>query len=239
MPGASHLIVLPANRSVSAARGLPPDLADVRPLRGYDEDVWRPGMRLWWEARIKRWFKRLRDRPPYGQLAKLERVGGPDSARIVAALGSAGGDVVLVDWNLDSMCRPALRTERTTSLTVGERVFLTATLRETPGWVGGRPTFDVMPHHFVYYDRDYWKHPTTRDPMRMTARDVMSAYEALPHLELLRRHADTALALASLRNWARVNPTLAARDPARRMIDNAHSWAASSFADRPRIKAQR
>ena len=238
MPGVSSLIVLPTNRIASAARGLPPDLAAVPPLRGYDESVWRPGMRSWWEARVTRWFKRLRDRPPYGQLAKLERVEGPDSARIVAAMDAAAGEVVLVHWDLDSMCRPALRRERASSLAVGERVFLTATLRETTGWVQGRPTFDVTPHHFVHYEREYWQPPTERDRARMTAREVMTVYAALPHLDQLRWQPDTGGALASLREWARSHPALATRDPASRMIENAQTMAARYLADWRRIEAR-
>ena len=193
------------------------------PVRGHDEVMWRPGTWEWWRSRLTRWFKRLRDRPPYGQVATLEQVGGPDRARIADALTPATREVVIVRWSMDGMCRPALRTERAPGLTVGERVFLTATLRDTAGWVGGRPTFDVTPEHFVYNERDYRQPSTGRPPL--SAREVMLVYEALPQYEALQQRGKTALVMAQLGSWARAHRTLASRPPANRMIDNASTYA--------------
>jgi hypothetical protein len=230
-PGASSLVVLAGNRTVSAARNLPRELADAPPLRGYEEQIWRPGQRWWWKARLTRWFKRLRDRPPYGQFAKVEYLGGPDSKRVRKALREGEGEVVLVQWNVTSMCRPALRTERTPALEAGERIFLTGKLRDTTGWVDGRPTFDVTTDHYVYYEREYWKPPTERDARRLGADDVRALYEVLPRFERVQR-GDRAYVMAPLRTWMRAHPTLVRRYPAPRMIDNAGTYTRRAAEDR-------
>jgi hypothetical protein len=228
MPRQSHLIVVPTGRIVSSAGRLPPRFANVRAQRGFDETIWQPGSRWWWKARITRWFRRLRDRPPYGDIARLEYIGGVHSSYVGKAR-----DVVIVRWSSTSMCGPALRLERTPALAAGERLFLTATLRDTAHWISGLPTFDRTLDHFSHYEREHWKPATERDPQRMSARDVLSAYEALPAYETLRHHESSA-ALAPLRAWALSHPTLAEEYPAQRMIANATTFAL--FADSVRLR---
>jgi hypothetical protein len=224
-PGMSSLIVVPTSRVVNAARNLPFHLATVSRLREDDEWLWRPGARWWWKNRLTRWLERLRDRPPYGQLATLERFGGPDSAQVAAAVSRGRRRVVIVKWDMDSMCRPALRTERAPSFIAGERLFLTATLRDSSGWVGGRPTFDVTPSHFVYSESRYGRGAPRWAAAPLTADEVMSVYEALPSYEALRLEPDPSPVMAPLRTWMRRNASLAARPPADRMIENANVYA--------------
>ena len=228
MPHHSHLIVVPRGRLLSSAQRLPARFATVRAPRGFDESIWQPGRRWWWEARITRWFRRLRDRPPYGELARLEYAGGNGSARIGGA-----HDVVIVYWSSDGMCRPALRLERTPALAVGERLFLTATLRDSAHWVAGLPTFDMTTEHFSHYEREHRRRPTERAEQPILAREVLSAYEALPAYETL-RHQESAAALAPLREWARSHPTLTDQNPVQRMIVNATRFAL--YADTVRLR---
>jgi hypothetical protein len=227
MPRNSHLILVPTGQLVSSARRLPPHFASVPARREFDETIWQPGKWWWWEARITRWFRRLRDRPPYGQVARVEYVGGAGRSRV----GSAR-DVVIVYWLSDGTCRPSLRLERAPALTVGERLFLTATLRDTAHWVSGLPTFDMTLEHFSHYEREHSKPPTEGARHPMLARDVLSVYEALPAYEALRHH-ESATTLASLRAWARSHRTLADQYPAQRMIVNATKFAL--YADSIRL----
>ena len=231
MPRQSSLIVVPTGRLVSSAGRLPPRFANVRAARGFDETIWQPGRRWWWKARITRWFRRLRDRPPYGDIARLEYIGGPHRSHAGKAR-----DVVIVHWSSTSTCGPALRLERTPTLTAGERLFLTATLRDTTHWISGLPTFDMTLDHFSHYEREHWKPATERDPQRMSARDVLSAYEALPAYETL-RHQESAAALAPLRAWALSHPMLADEYPAERMIVNATRFALFADSVRRRLHA--
>ena len=231
MPYHSHLIVVPTGRLVSSAGRLPPRFARVRAPRGFEETIWQPGSRWWWKAHITRWFRRLRDRPPYGQVARLEYVGGAGSSRV----GNAR-DVVLVSWSTASMCGPALRQERTPALAVNERLFLTATLRDTVHWISGLPTFDMGTDHFSHFDREHRKGPIDRARQRMRAHEVLSAYEALPAYEAL-RYQESAAALAPLRAWARSHPTLADQHPAQRMIAKATEFAL--YSDSARLMLQR
>jgi hypothetical protein len=231
MPHHSHLVVVPTGRLVSSAGRLPRRFANVRAPRGFEETIWQPGRRWWWEARITRWFGRLRDRPPYGQVARLEYVGARGTSRI----GNAH-DVVIVRWSTSSTCGPALRLERTPALAAGERLFLTATLRDTAHWISGLPTLDMATEHFSHYDREHWNAPIDRARRRMRARDVLAAYEALPAFDAL-RYQESAAALAPLRAWARSHPALADQYPAQRMIAKATQFAL--YSDSARLMLER
>ena len=227
MPRHAYLIIVPTSRLVSSAGRLPPRFANLHAPRAFDEDLWQPGRLWWWQARITRWFHRLRDRPPYGQVARLEHVGGKGSPQLARTR-----HVVIVSWNTSSTCGDELRPARTPALPVDERLFLTATMRDSTHWISGLPTFDMAIDHFSHYDRDYGKPPADRRQQHMGAREVLSAYEALPAYEDL-RHQESAAALAPLRAWARAHPTLAAQDPAQRMIANATRFAL--YADSVRL----
>jgi hypothetical protein len=225
-PDRSALIIVPTILIVSAARNLPHRLADATRLRESDEVIWHPGRRWWWQSRLTRWFKQLRDRPPYGQVATLERVEGPDSAQVAHAVAAGRRDVIIVPWSLDGTCRPALRTRRAPAFEAGDRLFLTATLRDTVGWIGGRPTFDVTSSHFVYSESRHGHPASSTSAVPLTADEVMSAYAALPSYDALRQQPDPSLAMAPLRTWMRRNASLATRPPAYRMIENANAYAA-------------
>ena len=227
LPHHAYLIIVPTSRLVSSAGRLPPRFANVQAPRGFDETHWQPDRLWWWEARIARWFRRLRDRPPYGQVARLEYVGGTGRSQAASAR-----HVVIVPWNTSSMCGHALRPDRTPALAVDERLFLTATMRDSAHWISGLPTFDMATDHFSHYDREYWKAPADRAHQYMRAREVLSAYEALPAYEAL-RHRESIATLAPLRAWARVHPTLANQNPAQRMIANATRFAL--YADSVRL----
>jgi hypothetical protein len=224
--GVSYLVLVPTGTTLSADRGLPPRFAQVRPIPAYDELLHEPGKWWWWKARFKRLLRRVLDHPPYGQLAHLEHVGGPDSARIEQSAKETDGEVAVVHWSLTSDCRDALRTERDPALKPGERIFVTGRLREASGWVDERPTFDVTSEDYSYPERQYWINEVAHDERRLRLTEFVALYRALPDYERLQE--DTAAALASLRTWVRGNPALAGKFPAARMIERAQFYAAEA-----------
>ena len=227
-PGDSHLIALPTGRMVSAARGLPPALARVGPKRSYHDRISTPREWRWWRGRLQVGSRRLRNAfrlgPPYGQVARIERVGGPDSGRVVAALAQSGGEVVVVRWLLTAACGDALSESREPWLAPGERVFMTAVLRDQAGWVDGRPTFDIRSAAFPYRERPSWGDASRAEPW-LSLEEYWRLYEALPaHAELER---DSAAALAPLRAWARLHQELVSYPLVRREVDLAARYAES------------
>jgi hypothetical protein len=78
-PGEAHLIVLPAGRTLSAARGMPPEFACLARLPELDEDSLRlrGEWSFLWKARLMRWLEVFRPKLPYGQVVRLERGAAP------------------------------------------------------------------------------------------------------------------------------------------------------------------
>ena len=224
-PGHSHLVVMPGDRMVSAARGLPAEFAKLRPEPGMDEQIFRPRRWWWWKARLSRWLDRLRPKLPSGQVVRVERAGGPDSLRLRTALPESRGDAIVVQWGTSSDCRTVLNRHRKPSLKPGQRVFVTARLRDEAGWVGGRPTFDQTSDDVLYWEREYWRSELGLAP-RLTLAEFWTLYQALPPLDMLR--VDTARALAQLRDWVREHPELMSREPVAGEVDMAGNFAQSS-----------
>lgn len=228
-PGESHLIGIPTAVMVNAARGLPPALARVGPERSYHDRISTPRQWTWWRWRFKAGWRRLRNAvglgPPYGQVVRLERVGGPDSLRVLAAIAQSGGEGVLVNWDLAASCLDVLSEKRETFLVPGERVFMTAALRDPAGWVDGRPTFDLRSTESPYAGRLRWYQDGSLAEPALALEKFWELYEALPaHGALLR---DSAAALVPLRAWERANRELLGHPHVRREFDQLARYAQS------------
>ena len=226
-PGESHLIALPTDRVVSAARGMPPHLARLGPERSPLDRIRAPGEGWWWRRRFRALWGRVRDafRPdlPYGQVVRLERLGGPDSLQVLAALARSGGEAVLVHWALTAGCGTALSESLRPWLPAGERVFIAAALRDEVGWVGGRPTFDVGAGEYPYRERSPSRREESRAEPRLSIEEYWDLYEALPAYRELEQ--DSAAALAPLRAWSRAHPELASHPLVRGEISQAEGYA--------------
>jgi hypothetical protein len=226
-PEASHLIIAPTPLMVSAARGLPPHLASLPPEPHWTDIGRIPGGWFWWKEKTKREMRRVRDafRPPlpYGQIVRIERIGGAGSRRLRTVLPRNGGEAVLVFWALGSSCGTELSTRREPRITQTPRAFLRAELRGKRGWVDGRPTFDVAAYEFPYRDREPWPDETRRRVPGIPATEYWSLYQALPTPDALRR--DTAAALAPLRSWVRSRPALARHPVILAEVDQARNWS--------------
>jgi hypothetical protein len=211
-PEATYLIAFPTDRTLSAARALPADLAGVGPVPPTSSYVRQPWRWWWWKDWIAHAWKRARNafHPPlpYGQVVRLERVGGAHAARIRAALGASRNEAVLVRWELGGDCGVTRSERREPWLNRGFQVFTTARLRAEAGWVGGRPTFDVTSFDFPYTEQYPWTDPGGRPIAALRLAEYWELYQTLPTLPQLER--DTAAALAPLRAWVRSHPALAA-----------------------------
>jgi hypothetical protein len=228
-PGHTHMIVVPTKYVLSAAHGIPRDLTTdiaardsarraewARAMPGADRPA--PLTRVL-KARAEAWIDSLRPPTPYGQRAHVERIGGPDSLRLLAALRRTGGAVVLVQWGMDSMCSTVRSAHRDVSWKPGERMFVTGRLRPDSGWAGGLPTFDVLRR-----DPPYTEPPRGTVQPWLEIQEYWTLYEALPAYEELEQ-GDTARALSPLRAWQRAHPELAGHAPVASEIGSALGYA--------------
>lgn len=217
------MIVRPTPTMLSAARGLPRDLAGVRPERDLLLRMYPPTSAEWWRARFHRWKASFGPPLPMGQVVRVARLGGASPA-VRAALARHGGEAVLVQWALATNCRTALYSGREPRLSAGRPVFVAARLRARSGWVHGRLTFDVFPQQWPYAG---WRAELDSPPGEpLTVEEYWTLRAALPTDDALLR--DTATALAPLRAWVRSHPRLARRWPAPGVIASAERNAASS-----------
>lgn len=220
-PGVSHLLVVPSGQTVSAARGLPPYLRRAERRRDLHEGLYSPRDGPWWRMQARKLGRRIREvfRPalPYGQVVRLERVGGADSARVQAALARSRGEAVLVRWDLAANCGPVRSENRAPWLRPGTRTFITAQLRPRRGWVRGRPTFDVQAHNYPYPRHGLAGWSTPVEPAALPVETFWSLYALLPPTTY--QVPDTAAVFRGLGAWERANPAAARHPDARAVLE--------------------
>ncbi len=197
-----HFIVVPTARTLSAAKGIPKDFPRVRSESWLDRQS-SPREWRWWRTRFERFRDRFLLRLPYGQVVRIERIGGPDSLVLRSALTASNGKAVFVEWLLQANCGPRLRVSREPFFIPGRAVFAVGSLRDRSGWVGRHPTFDIAASDD--YDPHSFRSRTSQQPLSLA--EYVSLYEALPELEAFQ--ADTANALAPLRSWLKRHPQYA------------------------------
>lgn len=156
------------------------------------------------------------DRVIYGQLVRVERLGGPATEQLSVNVQ----EVVVVPWDYDPACHPLAWGESAQWVPPGTRGFYVAKLRAPEHWAGGRPTFDLHnPGHLPY---------TATTHIREMGRDaaiasllspsqVFDFYRALPAAAGIAR--EKTQALGALRDWVRAHPDLAERPPVERLLD--------------------
>jgi hypothetical protein len=157
----------------------------------------------------------------WGQLVRLERVGGNGSDELRAARADGVEEAVLVPWGYRADCQPIAWDMSARWISPGASGFFTAMLRPRAQWAGNRPTFDVAaawhqpyPHgQFLQYDR-----PDPREDTlpHLTPAEYFDLYEALPAGAVYRTNREQAA--TSVRAWARAHPDLAGRYPATEVI---------------------
>ena len=156
-------------------------------------------------------FGPQRDRPIYGQIVRVEKMGGVASRLVPQGVS----EVVVVPWDYGADCTPAPWTRSSVWLPPNERGLITATLRDRTYWAQGLPTFDVHTPHMQPYPQRAAQQMRRRNPSPdtlMSVEDVFSLMEILPEERQLADSAEHAV--EPLFHWARTNPDLAHRFPA-------------------------
>ncbi len=151
-----------------------------------------------------------RARAVYGQVVRVDRVGGADAAQL-----PPGTDrVVLVPWGYDAGCRTTLWSASARWAEPGERGLFTASLRPRERWVEGIPTFD----EFVVYTSPYPGRLADNLPAD-SLMTVDQAFAFLQHLPLWEDvEAGGERGTKPILDWARENPALARLTPAANIV---------------------
>ena len=217
-----HVALLGTATSLAlpAARGVPADIAEASEANSPAARARRAAANGSWWDRFRVWLREVGPQPrtalPVGQVVRLTRVAGPDSARIAAALPRSRGEVVLVRWLGAPNCGPRLDESGATFLPPGETVFALGRLRPASGWVGDRPTFDLLSGSGVRplaWPDSLGPRPPERPRMLLAPVDYFELYRHLPREDSI--PLDTAEALRPLRRWLAAHPALQAYEEAK------------------------
>ena len=159
-------------------------------------------------------------RPIYGQVLRLEEVGGflADSVREAAA--QHGGEIVVVPWSDRSDCRTVAWPVSAAWVPPGSHGFYLARLRPRGEWVDGRPTFDVRGSHDPYPQAVALHMDGVSPDSALTPEQFFSLHAALPTGEALER--DAYAALEPLQQWLREHPDLADLTPVPEILEDVY-----------------
>jgi len=156
-----------------------------------------------------------RTRTIYGQLVEIEQLRGVSRARLPAETKR----VVLVPWDYGPDCSTVVWGQSARWVPPGDRVVFKATLRPRDEWANALPTLDVHTPEFSLYPFDtnrlYMLRDTAINDLSLEA--VLDLYERLPLDSVLFAAPDSAM--QPLEAWARSNPALATRQPARTILE--------------------
>jgi hypothetical protein len=158
---------------------------------------------------------RGRSRRIYGQLVQIDQVRGLSATRLPPETNR----VVLVPWDYGPDCSTVIWGKSARWVTPENRVVFKATLRPRDDWANGLPTLDVSTPEFSLYPFDTNRLYMLRDPAvnELSLDEVLDLYERLPLRRDLEGSPDSAI--EPLEAWARSNPALASRQPARTILE--------------------
>jgi len=155
----------------------------------------------------------------YGQVIRVERLGGAGAAALDSAFGrSAARELIVVPWDYGASCDPVPwgRSARwVEAVTPG---FYRTRLRPRSQWVDGRPVADAFaadlePYpHGLFFREGYRGTDALRTGPSLTPAEYFALYAALPDEGQARR--DPRGAAAALDAWVREHPELAETYPA-------------------------
>lgn len=151
-----------------------------------------------------------RSRNVYGQVVRMEKVVGTSATR----LPPGTQHVVLVPWDYGPDCLTVIWGGSARWVAPGTRGVYEAKLRERKHWAD-IPTLDVFQPDYTPYPSAprigmQWRNVS---PEKLSIEEALDLFERLPN--------DSALSLTPisaaepLEEWARINPGLVSRDPAR------------------------
>jgi hypothetical protein len=155
-----------------------------------------------------------RVRKIYGQLVQIEQLRGLSATRLPPETKR----VVLVPWDYGPDCRTVIWGASARWVTPQDPVVFKATLRPRDEWANGLPTLDVFTPEFSLYPFDTNRLYMLSDPAvnELSLEEVLDLYERLPLDRASQGSPDSAI--QPLEAWARSNPGLASRQPARTIL---------------------
>ncbi|HEX2081630.1 MAG TPA: hypothetical protein VHG08_28260 [Longimicrobium sp.] len=154
------------------------------------------------------------DRAVFGQVMRVERLGGPGADSI----GEGADRVVLVPWGYSAECRMERWGQSARWVQPGERGLFLAFLRPRAAWVDGLPTLDVFEPYqlpFPQRVREGLADVGEADGL-LTVEQAFEVIELLPRFSAYRENRPAAL--RPLLQWSRAHPELARRYPASEIL---------------------
>ena len=157
----------------------------------------------------------------HGQLVRVDRLHGADSAALERAFARLGRrEVLVVPWSYDTACQPMRWQGSARWAPLDAPAGYVLHLRPPSAWAGGPPVLDavlaeVQPYPFGILA------PRPPDPPALTPAEYVALLAALPTWDDLRdRRAGAGRTLDA---WERAHPALAARYPAVAILRNARA----------------
>lgn len=150
----------------------------------------------------------------FGQKISVEQL----SATEQKLLPPGVHEVVLIPWDYDPACRPTPWARSARWVAAGTRGIYNATLRARAHWLNGVPTLDVMSPNFIPY-RGSAPQRDSSLPTSLSIDELFAITPLLPDPDLL--DTDAEAATAPLLAWAKANPEVANRPPAKSLVWDA------------------
>ncbi len=162
-------------------------------------------------------------RAVYGQVVRVDTLGGAHAAALRGAITRAGtADVVVVPWDYDPGCKPTFWNRSARWVEPGLVGFYRIRLRDPSAWASGRPTFDafhasLQPYpHGAFFQAGYRGTDAIRTRPSLDAVEMFAFYEGLPTYR--EREHDPLRASERITAWQRAHPDLARKYPADEVI---------------------
>jgi hypothetical protein len=160
-----------------------------------------------------------RMRAVFGQVIRVDRLGGADSIQLERAFTKLGvREVVVVPWDYGPDCRPVVWGRSFRWVSSDAPGFYRLHLRPDTAWSSGRPVFDAFhadlePYpHGVFFERGYGGTDAIRSGPTLTPAEYFVFYSALPSSADARARPQDARAI--LDAWEQAHPDLAGKYPA-------------------------
>ena len=155
----------------------------------------------------------------FGQIIRVDRVAGADSARLEQAFSKLGArEVVVVPWAFSANCSVLGWGRSFRWVTTTAAGFYRAYARPESDWLDGRPVLDAVrailePYpHGVFFERGYRGTSAVRTGPALTPLEYLEFYSALPSIADAEDRPEWALAI--LDAWEKTHPDVAAKYPA-------------------------
>jgi hypothetical protein len=160
-----------------------------------------------------------RDRAVFGQVIRVDRLAGADSAALERAFTKLGArEVIVVPWDYSADCQPVIWSRTFRWVTSPAPGFYQLRPRPDSTWGNGRPILDAFradlePYpHGVYFERGYRGTDAIRTGPALTPVEYFTFYSALPSSLDVRERP--SVARAAVDAWERAYPEIAAKYPA-------------------------